>query len=64
MNHVQLENMQNDLWFKNNNCFSKTSQKHKFKNNFKFKTPNGMRPISVDKPSKCLTGEIDLASKF
>ena len=64
LNQARLEFLQNIFWFKFSNCFGKTSQKDKFVNNVKFKTPNGVKPIELDSPSKCLTEEIDLSSKF
>ena len=39
-------------------------QKQQNEPNFNFTTPNEMRPIGLESSCKCLTGEINLASKF
>ena len=64
LNHIQLDFMKNVLWFNFNKCFARTSQKPKFEHNIKFINLNGMNPIALDSPSKCLIEEFNLASKF
>jgi hypothetical protein len=64
LNHMQVTDLKNILWINFNKCFARTSQKHKFGHNLIFINLNGMNPIALDSPSKCVTEEFNLASKF
>ena len=59
LNHVQLTDLKNMLWVDFNKYFGQTSQKNQFEHNLKFITPNGMDPIDLDSPFKCLALEIN-----
>ena len=62
--HIQLKVLQNDLWLRFKNCFAKTCLKNQSEHNLKNEISNWVRPIAVERPSKCLTEAIGLASKF